>query len=126
MKKRILSIILTSCVGMTLLTGCGSAATTGARAKTAGQTEIVFWHSMGCSGGEAINEMADKFNKENKSNIKVTAQYQGAYDDAINKIKSSKDKSTYSDVMQLYDIGTRWMIDSKISTPMQKFIDDDK
>ncbi len=126
MKKKILSVILASCVGMTLLVGCGSASTNSAQNKTAGQTEIVFWHSMGGGGGEAINEMVDKFNKENKSNIKVTAQYQGEYDDAINKIKSSKDKSTYPDVMQLYDIGTRWMIDSKLSTPMQKFIDDEK
>ncbi|MDR3595387.1 ABC transporter substrate-binding protein [Clostridium sp.] len=126
MKKRILSLIVTACVGMTLLAGCGSTKASTASAKSDGKTELVFWHSMGGAGGDAINEMVDKFNKENKDNIHVTAQYQGEYDDAINKIKSSKDKNSYPDVMQVYDIGTRWMIDSKIATPMQNFIDDDK
>ena len=126
MKKRILSLIVTACVSMALLAGCESSSVQTDGKKSGGQTELVFWHSMGGTGGDAINTMVEKFNKENKSNINVTAQFQGQYDDAINKIKSSKDKSTYPDIMQLYDIGTRWMIDSKISTPMQKFIDDDK
>ncbi|MDS0527736.1 ABC transporter substrate-binding protein [Clostridium sp. SHJSY1] len=125
MKKRILSLVITALVGVTSLSGCGALSNKNGE-NTNGEKEIVFWHSMGGAGGEAINEMVDKFNKENKSNIKVTAQYQGEYDDAINKIKSSKDKKSYPDVMQLYDIGTRWMIDSKMATPIQKFIDDDK
>jgi sn-glycerol 3-phosphate transport system substrate-binding protein len=114
---------------MSALAGCGAGASSTsskADAKLDGKTQLVFWHSMGGKGGEAINTLVDKFNKENKNNITVTAQYQGEYDDAINKIKSSKDKNTYPDIMQLYDLGTRWMIDSKLSTPMQKFIDDDK
>lgn len=123
MKRKILSVIVTACLGMTLISGCGSAASAGSDKSEGGKTEITFWHSMGGSGGEAIEEMVDKFNRENTENIHVTAQYQGEYDDAINKIKSSKDKSTYPDVMQLYDIGTRWMIDSKMSVPMQDLID---
>jgi len=128
MKKRILSLMVTACVCMSALAGCGAgASSSSSKADTKdGKTQLVFWHSMGGKGGEAINTLVDKFNKENKSNITVTAQYQGEYDDAINKIKSSKDKNTYPDIMQLYDLGTRWMIDSKLSTPMQKFIDDDK
>ncbi len=126
MKKRILSIMLTACMCTAVLGGCGKAASTSASSNNGGQTEIVFWHSMGGTNGDALNEMVDKFNKENKDNIHVTAQYQGEYDDAINKVKSTKDKKAYPDVMQVYDIGTRWMIDSKIATPMQKFIDDDK
>jgi len=129
MKKRILSLMVTACLCMSALAGCGAGASgssSKADAKSGEKTQLVFWHSMGGKGGEAINTLVDKFNKENKSNITVTAQYQGEYDDAINKIKSSKDKNTYPDIMQLYDLGTRWMIDSKLSTPMQKFIDDDK
>lgn len=129
MKKRILSLMVTACLCMSALAGCGAGASgssSKADVKSGEKTQLVFWHSMGGKGGEAINTLVDKFNKENKSNITVTAQYQGEYDDAINKIKSSKDKNTYPDIMQLYDLGTRWMIDSKLSTPMQKFIDDDK
>ncbi|BCZ44635.1 ABC transporter substrate-binding protein [Clostridium gelidum] len=129
MKKRILSLMVTACLCMSALAGCGAGASgssSKADVKSSEKTQLVFWHSMGGKGGEAINTLVDKFNKENKNNITVTAQYQGEYDDAINKIKSSKDKNTYPDIMQLYDLGTRWMIDSKLSTPMQKFIDDDK
>lgn len=130
MKKKILSLMVTACMCISVLAGCGttgnSASSKTTDAKADGKKEIVFWHSMGGKGGDAINSLVDKFNKENKSNIVVKAQYQGEYDDAINKIKSSKDKSSYPDIMQLYDLGTRWMIDSKLSTPMQKFIDDDK
>lgn len=126
MKKRVLSIILAACVSIASLAGCGKAASTSTSSNNGGKTEVVFWHSMGGTNGDALNEMVDKFNKENKENIHVTAQYQGEYDDAINKVKSTKDKKAYPDVMQVYDIGTRWMIDSKIATPIQKFIDDDK
>ena len=127
MKKRILSLMVMACMCLTGLAGCGMQSSAKESSSNGdGKTEVVFWHSMGGAGGDAINEMVEKFNKENKDNIKVTAQYQGEYDDAINKIKSSKDKKTYPDVMQLYDLGTRWMIDSKLSIPMQKFIDDEK
>ncbi|MDO5518752.1 MAG: ABC transporter substrate-binding protein, partial [Clostridium sp.] len=62
MKRKILSVILTACLGMTLLSGCGSTAKAGSDKGESGKTEVTFWHSMGGSGGEAIEEMVDKFN----------------------------------------------------------------
>ncbi|MDE4541557.1 ABC transporter substrate-binding protein [Thermoanaerobacterium sp. R66] len=87
--------------------------------------EITFWHSMGGKGGEAINKMVDDFNKTHP-NIKVTAQYQGTYDDALNKLKTSEQSKSGPDIMQVYDIGTKFMIDSGWTTPVQEFIDEDK
>lgn len=89
-----------------------------------GVTEITFWHSMGGAGGEAIDSLTEKFNAS-QDKIKVTSQYQGSYDDAINKLKSAALGNAGPDIMQLYDIGTRWMMDSGYALTMQDMIDAD-
>ena len=90
--------------------------------KTDGVT-ITFWHSMGGVNGEAINTLVEQFNKENTDGITVEAQYQGSYDDAINKLKSAQIGNMGADLVQIYDIGTRFMIDSGWVVPMQDLID---
>ncbi|MCQ4827545.1 ABC transporter substrate-binding protein [Hungatella sp. SL.1.14] len=90
--------------------------------KTDGVT-ITFWHSMGGVNGEAINMLVEQFNKENTAGITVEAQYQGSYDDAINKLKSAQIGNMGADLVQIYDIGTRFMIDSGWVVPMQDLID---
>ncbi len=121
MKKRIIALMLTAIVGMTALAGCSSNKES---AKDGDKTKITFWHSMGGKGGEAINSLTEKFNKS-QDTIEVVAEYQGSYDDAINKLKSSALGNSGPDIMQLYDIGTKWMIDSDYAVPMQELIDDD-
>ncbi|MFA9376468.1 MAG: ABC transporter substrate-binding protein [Lachnotalea sp.] len=86
---------------------------------------ISFWHSMGGVNGEAIQYLVDKFNSENKLGITVEAEYQGSYDDAINKLKSAQIGNMGADLVQIYDIGTRFMIDSGWVVPMQELIDAD-
>lgn len=76
----------------------------------------------GGKGGEAINSLVDEFNNS-QDKINVVAEYQGSYDDSINKLKSSALSNSGPDVMQLYDIGTKWMIDSEYAIPMQDMID---
>ncbi|ETJ29518.1 Glicerol-3-phosphate ABC-transporter, periplasmic component, partial [human gut metagenome] len=39
---------------------------------------------------EALTHLVDKFNSENDKGIHVDAQYQGEYDDSINKLKSAQ------------------------------------
>ncbi len=85
--------------------------------------EIVFWHSMGGVNGEAITALVDGFNTANAGKIKVNVEYQGTYDDAINKIKAAGMSALPCDVVQVYDIGSRFMIDSGWAKPMQEFID---
>lgn len=111
--RKILSLILTA----VLLLGLGSALAQSA------PTEIVFWHSMGGVNGEAIAKMVEDFNKEFDGKIKVTVEYQGSYDDAINKIKAAGMSALPCDVVQVYDIGSRFMIDSGWALPMQEMID---
>lgn len=86
---------------------------------------ITFWHSMGGVNGEAIDYLVNKFNTENAEGITVDAQYQGSYDDAINKLRSAQIGNMGADLVQIYDIGTRFMIESGWITPMQDLINAD-
>lgn len=85
-------------------------------------TTITFWHSMGGVNGEAMTALVDKFNQENQYGITVEAVYQGSYDDAINKLKSAQIGNMGADLVQIYDIGTRFMIDSGWVIPMQQLL----
>ncbi len=96
-----------------------------ADASEADGTEISFWHSMGGVNGQAIDTLVKKFNDENEYGITVKAQYQGEYDDSLNKLKSSQIGNMGADLVQVYEIGTRFMIESGWITPMQQMIDAD-
>jgi sn-glycerol 3-phosphate transport system substrate-binding protein len=87
--------------------------------------KVVFWYSVGGKVAETTKALVDKFNKSH-SDIQVEAVYQGSYDDALNKLKQSIQSKSTPNVMQVYDIGTRFMIDSKAIVPVQKWIDADK
>lgn len=112
-------------------TDASSAASSSASTESTGtdasnaKTTITFWHSMGGVNGEALTTLVDKFNKENTDGIYVDAQYQGEYDDAINKLKSAQIGNMGADLVQIYEIGTRFMIDSGWVTPMQDLMDAD-
>lgn len=87
--------------------------------------QIDFWHSMGGDlGGIAIPEMANNFNAS-QTKCYVEPIYQGSYDDALNKLRASLQTGETPAVMQLYDIGTRLMVDLQVITPVQEFIDRD-
>lgn len=130
MKKRITAVILAAAMA-TGLTGCGSnpaevdTRTAESVTASAGNTTITFWHSMGGVNGEAIDALVKKFNEENDQGITVDSQYQGSYDDAINKLKSAQIGNMGADLVQIYDIGTRFMIDSGWIVPMQQLIEAD-
>lgn len=123
MKKKFISLLVAALMTGSMVTGCGSS---GSQTSNSNKSvEITFWHSMSGKNGQALQKMVNDFNGSHK-NIKVNAQYQGKYDDAINKLKSAQRTKNGPDVMQTYDIGTRFMIDSGWVKPMQDFIDDEK
>ena len=87
--------------------------------------KITFWHAMGGNLGDTVlSAFVNKFNTAQKE-IQVEAQFQGSYDDLINKLKASLGSSAVPAVSQVYDIGTRFMIDSKAIVPVQQYIDKD-
>lgn len=118
--KRVMSLIAGT-LAAAMVMGMGTAAF----ADDADKTTITFWHSMGGVNGEALTYLVDKFNQENDKNIYVDAVYQGEYDDTINKLKSAAIGNMGADLVQIYEIGTRFMIDSGWVVPMQDLIDKD-
>ena len=80
---------------------------------------------MGGVNGEAIDELVSRFNEENEYGITVVSEFQGEYDDALNKLKSAQIGNMGADLVQVYEIGTRFMIDSGWIVPMQQMIDED-
>lgn len=147
MKKRVITAVLAATMALSSLAGCGNGktleeqtASTGetgtqgsaeeegfsmADAKEVEGTEISFWHSMGGVNGQAIDTLVEKFNTENEFGITVNAQYQGEYDDSLNKLKSAQIGNMGADLVQVYEIGSRFMIESGWITPMQEMIDAD-
>lgn len=107
------------------VTGCGTQAPvkTSEPVKQSGPVTLTFWHSMGGVAAKTLTTLVDKYNAEQKD-VQVKLVYQGSYDDAFNKLKASPDQGP--DLFQVYDIGTRYMIDAGLATPMQDFIDKDK
>lgn len=85
--------------------------------------ELTFWHAMGGVNGEAIVKLVEDFNAAYEGKIHVNYEYQGDYDSAFTKIQAAGMNSIPCDLMQVYDIGTRFMIDSGWVKPVQEFID---
>lgn len=83
--------------------------------------QLVFWHSMGSNLGKALQYLVEQYNSKNK-NEKIVAQYQGSYDDLITKLKTAQAAKQGPDIAQVYEIGTRFMIDSGWAVPVQRFI----
>jgi sn-glycerol 3-phosphate transport system substrate-binding protein len=119
------------------LTGC-SAATTGGGGSAvssqapgpdvldnAGQVELSFWHAMSGANGEALTRLVNEFNAQHQGKIKVNLSFKQQYDDALSAYKTALKGGPLPDVMQVYDIGTRFMIDSGSIMPVQSFIDKD-
>lgn len=148
MKKRVISVFLAATMAMGSFAGCGKGKTLEQQAmseasgegETEGSdsgfsmadasevegTEISFWHSMGGVNGQAIDTLVQKFNDENQLGITVNAQYQGEYDDSLNKLKSAQIGNMGADLVQVYEIGTRFMIESGWIIPMQEMVDADQ
>ncbi|MFC4812717.1 ABC transporter substrate-binding protein [Paenibacillus sp. GCM10023250] len=86
--------------------------------------KVVWWHSMSGELGDAVNQLVSDFNASHPD-IQVEAVYQGTYDDSLNKMKASLDSKSGPSLIQVYEIGSKFMVDSKAITPVQDFIDAD-
>ena len=92
---------------------------------TGAASKIVFWHAMGGTNGEAVQRMVDGFNTS-QNQISVEAIFQGTYDDALAKLKTALASNSAPALIQVYDIGVRFMVDSGEVVPMQEFVDKEK
>lgn len=94
-------------------------------AKNANAIKLTWWHAMGGVNGEAVSNLVNQFN-DSQTDIFVQDIFQGSYDDILTKFRNGLQAKTNPNLMQVYDIGQRFIIDSKAVEPMQTFINQDK
>ncbi|MCZ0703799.1 sn-glycerol 3-phosphate transport system substrate-binding protein [Natronobacillus azotifigens] len=85
---------------------------------------VTFWHAMGGALEEALEELVNHFNAA-QDEIYVNAEYQGTYDEALTKFHSIAGTDNAPTMMQVFEIGTKSMINSGAIEPIQTFIDQD-
>ena len=86
---------------------------------------MTWWHAMSGVNGESLNKIVAGFNSS-QSKIKVETVFQGNYDDLLAKLNTAIASNAAPALVQVYDIGQRYMYDSQQVVPMQAFIDRDK
>ncbi|WP_274364003.1 ABC transporter substrate-binding protein [Paenibacillus thermotolerans] len=86
--------------------------------------KVTFWHSFGGELGKVADKLVADFNASHKD-VQVEAVFQGTYDESLNKLKTTFGTDTGPTMIQVYEIGSRFMIDTGAITPVQKFIDAD-
>ncbi len=109
--KKLLSVFL---VSFFVLTGCGSnSQKSDVATEITGPVTVEFWHPFTAGVESKLQELTDKFNKENTDGITVNLTNQGKYDDLYNKIKASGESNslptmaisyaTWEDAFQYFD-----------------------
>ncbi len=83
---------------------------------------VVFWYSLSGTNADCILDVVNQYN-ESQDKVFVQAEYEGEYDDAINKLKAAGMGELPCDIVHTYEIGTRFIIDSGWIKPVQEFID---
>ncbi|MFC7861396.1 ABC transporter substrate-binding protein [Arthrobacter koreensis] len=121
-----LALVLSACGGGSSTGGAGEAPAADALESADGVTTVNFWHSMDGTNGETLGKLIDEFNAANEGKIEVKGVYQGDYDSTITKYKAAVQSNSTPSMVQIYDIGTQFMIDSGAVLPTQAFIDRDE
>ena len=88
-----------------------------------GKETFVFWTGLSGQAGEVIQQVINDYNNA-QDKVFVDLQYQGSYQESLNKLKTSMRTQDGPDLVQIYEAGTRTMIDSGFIIPMQQIIDD--
>ncbi|MNB71620.1 sn-glycerol-3-phosphate-binding periplasmic protein UgpB precursor [compost metagenome] len=136
-------MVLPLALSMAALTGCGNnsnasdaaansasannettASASPASSAAAAPVKITWWHSMSGTNEKAIKQLVSDFNASHPD-VQVEAIFQGKYDESLNKLKASLGSDSGPDLIQVYEIGSKFMIDSKMITPVQQFVDQD-
>ena len=76
------------------------------------QTEIQWWHSMGGQLGEALNELANKFNAEQKD-YKIVTSYKGSYPESMTAAIAAFRAGQAPHMLQVFEVGTATMMAAK-------------
>ncbi|MBB4823549.1 sn-glycerol 3-phosphate transport system substrate-binding protein [Sporosarcina luteola] len=89
-----------------------------------GKVSIEFWHAMSGTGQESIDAIVKGFN-ESQDQYEVKAEYQGSYEESLTKLRGVGGTKDAPAITQVFEVGTKYMIESGYIEPMQSFIDKD-
>jgi sn-glycerol 3-phosphate transport system substrate-binding protein len=76
------------------------------------QVEVQWWHSMGGALGEALNELANKFNAEQKE-YKIVTSYKGSYPESMTAAIAAFRAGQAPHILQVFEVGTATMMAAK-------------
>ncbi len=76
------------------------------------QTEIQWWHAMGGNLGEAVNQLAEGFNKS-QSEYKVNPVYKGSYTETLTAAIAAYRAKQAPHIVQVFEVGTANMMAAK-------------
>lgn len=93
--------------------------------RPAGSTKVTFWFGLTGVNGDVVRAVVNKYDTS-QSKYYVEAVSQPDYDATINKLNTSLAGGELPNVVQVYDIGTQRMIDTRKIVPVQGLIDRDK
>jgi len=86
------------------------------------KVEIEFWHAMTGSGQESLDSIVEGFN-ESQDKYTVKAEFQGSYEESLTKLRSVGGTKDAPAITQVFEVGTKYMIDSGFIEPMGTFIE---
>jgi len=95
-----------------------------AHAKANQRTKVVFWHEMTGPAQKRLLAMAQSFNRS-QTKYEVVPEFEGSYNEAVQKIINTHGTSASPAVFQSMDISTSQIAHTGYTTPVQKFIDQD-
>ncbi|OHR71617.1 glycerol-3-phosphate ABC transporter substrate-binding protein [Bacillus sp. HMSC76G11] len=116
----LLLIILGACSNSAETVEGGEASAEG----SSGKTEVIFWHAMSGELETVLNDLAKDFN-ESQDEVEVKPVFQGTYEEALTKFNTVAGTADAPSIMQTFEVGTKYMIDSGKIQPVQKFIDEE-
>jgi sn-glycerol 3-phosphate transport system substrate-binding protein len=97
-------------------------------AKPVGPVRIQFWHAMGGVNTALVNALVQRFNSS-QTDVVVEAVLKADYDQTLTTLRTDFQGGTAAHLpalVQVDDIDTRFMMDSKQIVPVQDFIDREK
>lgn len=123
-KKAGVIILLLAVLSLSAI-GCSNSSGSEARQSDDGRIKVTFWHAMSGSAGEMIAKMANDYNASQDKYF-VDAIFQGSYEESLTKLKAVGGTSEAPTLMQVQEIGTKYMVNSGYIQPVQDLIDQDK
>jgi sn-glycerol 3-phosphate transport system substrate-binding protein len=93
--------------------------------QAAGSIKVTFWYGLGAPLNGVVQQVVNKYNSS-QTKYYIEALQQPDYDATILKLNSSLAGGSLPNVVQIYDIGTQRMIDTKKIVPVQDLIDKEK